>query len=233
MRLGATKPQEPASVGETAYRDIRNDIIFGRLRPGERLRLEPIRKRYDVSVTTLREILNRLTSDGFVNAEGQKGFMVAPVSNNDLNELAELRILLEQHAIAQSFERGDLDWEAKVVAAYHKLRVMEQKMMAGETSVREHWKRADWEFHHALISACGSRQLLDTHGSVFDKYLRYQMLTLTFRGETAAAEHKALADAALDRDAETASRVLAVHIRGGVEHSIAAQEAAAKAAMRV
>lgn len=213
------------SIGDIAYRAIRDDIIFARLKPGERLRLEPIRKKYGVSVTTLREILNRLTSEGFVRAEGQKGFEVAAVSDADLEELSELRILLESHAVRQSFELGDLDWEGRVVAAHHKLQVLERRMMGGDVSVRAAWKRADWEFHHTLIQACGSHQLLQTHGAVFDKYLRYQMLTLTFRGEVAAREHKQLADAALARDAAAATQVLARHIRGGVEHSIAAQAA--------
>lgn len=211
------------TVGDSAYRAIRNDIIFGRLKPSERLRLEPLRKRYSVSVTTLREMLNRLASEGFVVAEGQKGFQVAPVSDGDLREIAELRILLEGHALAQSFERGDLDWEAQVVAAYHKLHRLETKMIEGDTAVREDWKRADWGFHQALIAGCGSRQLMQVHGQIFDKYLRYQMLTLTFRGRVAAREHKALLDAALVHDASQAMIVLREHILGGVEHSIEAR----------
>jgi DNA-binding GntR family transcriptional regulator len=213
------------SVGDTVYRTIRTDIIFGRLQPGERLRLEPLRKRYDVSVTTLREILNRLVSEGFVVAEGQRGFEVAPVSDDNLEELADLRILLECHALEQSFRAGDVDWEANVLAAHHRLKIMEGRMQAGDHAVRETWKRYDWEFHRALIAACGSQELLATHGAVFDKYLRYQMLTLTFRGEAAAVEHKQLLDAALRRDSAEAQRILTQHIRGGVAHSLAARAA--------
>ena len=216
---------ELESISDVAYRAIREDIIFARLKPGERLRLEPIRRKYGVSVTTLREILNRLTSEGFVTAEGQRGFEVAAVSDADLEELAGLRVLLEGHALRQSFAMGDLDWEARVVAAQHKLHVLEQRMMADDESVRTAWKRADWEFHRALIQACGSRQLLQVHGAVFDKYLRYQMLTLTFRGEIAAKEHRQMMEAALARDADTACEVLARHIRGGVEHSLGARAA--------
>jgi len=208
------------TVGDSAYRTIRNDIIFGRLDAGERLRLEPLRKRYSVSVSTLRELLHRLASEGFVVAEGQKGFQVAPVSDADLHEIADLRILLESHALKKSFEHGDIDWEARVVAAYHKLHRLEERMLGGDEKAREDWKRADWYFHRALIEACGSRFLLETHGRIFDKYLRYQMLTLTFRGEVAAREHKQLQDAALSHDAETAIAVLERHIWGGVEHSI-------------
>ena len=208
------------TVGENAYRHIRSDIIFGRLKPGEKLRLEALKSRYSVSVTTLREILNRLTADAFVVAEGQKGFQVAPVSEADLREIAELRILLESHALGLSFSRGDLDWEAGVVAAYHKLNVMEKKMLAGDVAWREEWKNADWQFHHALIAGCGSRNLLEIHRLVFDKYLRYQMVTLTYRGAIAAEEHQALLNAALAHDAVTASAVLERHVMGGVEHAL-------------
>jgi DNA-binding GntR family transcriptional regulator len=211
------------SVGDSVYQAIRRDIIFGRLTPGERLRLDPLKARYDVSVTTLREILNRLVSEGFVIAEGQRGFEVASVSDGNLEEIADLRILLESYALAHSFRDGDVDWEANVLAAHHRLKIMEGRMLAGDRSVRETWKRYDWEFHRALISACGSQELLTTHGQVFDKYLRYQMLTLTFRGEAAAQDHRDLLAHALARDAVAAQQVLKRHIEAGVEHSKAAR----------
>ena len=196
------------TIAESAYSQIRTDIIFGRLAPDEKLKLEGLKQRYRVSVSTLREILNRLASEGFVVAEGQRGFEVAPISPENLKEISALRKLLESHALGLSFEAGDMDWEGQVVAAHHKLHQMELRMMAGDESIKEIWKRYDWEFHQALIRACGSRELLDSHAAVFDKYLRYQMLSLTFRGETAAAEHRALLDAALGRDATKAREIL-------------------------
>lgn len=211
------------TIAESAYSQIRTDIIFGRLAPDEKLKLEGLKQRYRVSVSTLREILNRLASEGLVVAEGQRGFEVAPISPENLKEISALRKLLESHALGLSFEAGDMDWEGQVVAAHHKLHQMELRMMAGDESIKEIWKRYDWEFHQALIRACGSRELLDSHAAVFDKYLRYQMLSLTFRGETAAAEHRALLDAALRRDATRAREILTKHIDGGVEHSLASQ----------
>ncbi|MGE0502123.1 MAG: GntR family transcriptional regulator [Rhizobiaceae bacterium] len=211
------------SVAETAYRQIRTDIIFGRLPPDEKLKLDGLRARYGASVSTLREILNRLASEGLVVAEGQRGFEVAPVSAQDLEEVSALRQLLECYALELSFAAGDMDWEGRVVAAHHKLHQMELKMMAGDRSVTEQWKRYDWEFHQSLISACGSRALMDTHASIFDKYLRYQMISLTFRGKVAADEHRLLLDAALRRDAAGAQEILRRHVRSGVEHALAAK----------
>src|SRR5215470_20157979 len=97
------RTEEPEAVGDDGYRRIRTDIVFGRLRPGQKLRLEGLKEDYGVSVTTLREILSRLAADGFVLAEGRRGFEVAPVSVPELKGLAELRLLLESHAMEQSF----------------------------------------------------------------------------------------------------------------------------------
>lgn len=215
-----TEP-ENATVAETAYRQIRADIIFGRLAPDEKLKLERLKARYSASVSTLREILSRLASEGLVVAEGQRGFEVAPVSAENLKEIAALRQLLECYALELSFAAGDMDWEGRVVAAHHKLHQMELKMIAGDRSVTKDWKRYDWEFHQALISACGSRTLMETHAAIFDKYLRYQMISLTFRGQIAADEHREMLDAALRRDAATAQDVLRRHVEAGVEHGLA------------
>jgi DNA-binding GntR family transcriptional regulator len=209
------------SIAESTYKRIRADIIFGRLHPGQKLKLDKLKDSYATSVSTLREILSRLSSEGLVYAEGQRGFEVAAISVADLRETAELRLLLETHALAQSFDNGGVDWEAQLVSAHHKLARMEQVMASGDTSRAEDWKRYDWEFHQALISACGSRLLMDTHAAVFDKYLRYQMVALSYRGDVAANEHQLLLDAAMRRDRETATTVLTQHIQGGVEHALA------------
>ena len=209
-------------VGASTYQRIKRDIIFGDLAPGSKLKLDGLRERYSASMSTLRETLNRLASEGFVDAQDQRGFFVTPVSREDLIEIANLRVLLECHALRLSVEKGDTDWEGNLVAAHHKLHLMEQKMLEGDDSQKEDWKRYDWEFHLALIEACGSRNLLSLHAVLFDKYLRYQMLVLTNRGQVAVQEHKEMFDAALARDVDGAARSLQAHIEGGLEHTLAA-----------
>jgi DNA-binding GntR family transcriptional regulator len=215
-----TRTSDHDSIGEKAYRRIRTDILFGKLLPGERLKLDRLRDEYEASVGTLRELLARLASEGLVVAESQRGFEVAPVSAENLREIAALRLLLESHALTQSFVAGDMDWEGRVVAAHHKLSAIEKRLLAGERAGPEAWKRYDWEFHHALISACGSNALLEIHEPVYAKYLRYQMVAGIFRGEIAAREHKKLLECALDRDAATARDVLTVHIEACVDFTI-------------
>jgi DNA-binding GntR family transcriptional regulator len=212
------------NVGTSTYSKIKRDIIFGELAPGVKLKLDALKNRYQASVSTLRETLNRLASDGFVSAEEQRGFFVTQVSREDLIEITNLRILLECNALETSILNGDADWEGNLVAAHHKLHLMEKKMLDGDESEKETWKRYDWEFHLALIQACNSNNLLKLHSTIYDKYLRYQMLVLTYRGEEAVAEHRAMFDAALARDAKLAVKHLEDHIRNGLDHTLEAME---------
>jgi DNA-binding GntR family transcriptional regulator len=208
------------TIGASVYQRLRSDIIMGRLVPGQRLRLEQLKEDYAAGASTLREALSRLTADGFVLAEGQRGFEVTPISAAGLHEIAALRLLIEEHALARSFAKGDLDWEAHVIAAQHRLDAHEERLEAGDQSGITAWRQSDWRFHQALISACGSKVLMQTHAEVFDKYLRYQMIALAFRPAASRPEHQALKDAALARDTNLAVKLLRLHIQAGVEHAL-------------
>lgn len=208
-------------IGDATYRRVRTDILFGRLAPGQRLRLEHMKNAYGASISTLRELLNRLASEGLVTAEGLRGFEVTPISIADLREVAAMRLLLECHAQKASFQAGDLEWEGRVVAGHYKLSLLEKHMPSGDMSQIELWKRYDREFHHALISACDSTALLDTHAAIYDKYLRYQMVAVVFRGEVAAIEHRELLAAALARDWRAAEAILIRHVEDCVDETVA------------
>ncbi len=213
-----TEPRDGETVGEIAHRRIRMHIVNGRLKPGEKLKLERMREVYGASVTTLREILNRLAVEELVAAEGQRGFRVAGVSNADLLDLAELRILLETHALRQSMELGDLDWEASVVSKHYKLSAIERVLMRDAQDAVEQWVAADWGFHYATIAACPQPVLARTHASVFDRFARYHMLALNFRGEPVARQHAELRDLVIARKTDAAVDLLTRHIRSGVDH---------------
>jgi GntR family carbon starvation induced transcriptional regulator len=116
------------TLTEALHERIRQDII-----------LEKLSKSYGTSINTLRESLSRLAADGLVVAEGQKGFTVLPVSIEDLREITEMRQLLECHALRQSFANADLDWEAKLVGAYHKLSKVEALVEAEPEVYGDAW----------------------------------------------------------------------------------------------
>lgn len=208
------------TVGASIYQRLRGDIIQGRLRPGRKLRLDQLRGDYPASASTLREALARLATEGFVVAEGQRGFEVAPISAAGLRDIADLRLLIETQALARSFARGGLDWESRVIAAHHRLDSHEERLEAGDAVDLDLWRQSDWRFHQELISACGSSVLIHTHAEVFDKYLRYQMIALAFRPADSRAEHQALCSAALAHDSDRAIAVLHEHLRCGVEHAL-------------
>ena len=174
-----------------------------------------------MAISTLREILCRLSAEGLVLAEGQRGFEVPPVTAQKLRELAELRLLLESHAIGAVLRgrRHRMGGPRRRGAPQaRRSRAADARRASARPQL---WKRYDWEFHQALISACGSRALMEAHASAFDRYLRYQMVAFCFRGEVAAAEHRSLRDCALGRDARQAIVALEEHIGGCVEYTLA------------
>ena len=207
-------------VMEATYARLRADILSGGLAPGARLRLEALRDRYDASVNTLREALTRLVADGLVQSEGQRGFTVVPASLANLRDITDVRRLLECEAARRSLQRADLEWEANLVGAYHKLARIED--IVAQDHARWGGKLEDYnrEFHAALIAACGSRWLLHLFGVMYDQSLRYRMLALQtedFPRDQSRREHRELLDAALARDAAKVTQVLEIHITKGLE----------------
>jgi DNA-binding GntR family transcriptional regulator len=206
------------TIGDVIFRQIRRDIISGALPPGTKIKLEQAKERYSISVSSLREILSRLTTENLVIAEGQRGFEVSPASRKELVELGDLRMVLEMHAIGLAFAAGNLEWEGQIVASHHKLSVAEGKLLAGDVSRTIDWVRYDWEFHQAIVSACNSATLMAALSSVFDRFLRYHMLARSFRGQPVVDDHKLLFELAIKRDVEGARSVVRRHIQSGVDH---------------
>jgi GntR family transcriptional regulator, carbon starvation induced regulator len=220
MTLASESKNSGATLAETLHERIRQDIILGALQPASKLKLEKLSKDYGASVNTLRESLSRLAADGLVVAEGQKGFAVLPVSIEDLREITEMRQLLECHALRQSIANADLDWEARLVGAYHKLSKIEALVETAPEVYGDAWERYNQEFHEALIANCRSRWLKLFHKAMYDHSQRYRMLSLKtkpFPRSQSAEEHRHILNAALARDVETAERILASHILKGAE----------------
>lgn len=219
LELATSGPEtSAATLTEALHERIRQDIILGALPPAAKLKLEHLSKAYGVSVNTLRETLSRLAADGLVVAEGQRGFAVLPVSNEDLRDITQMRQLLECRALRMSIEQGNLDWEARVVAAYHKLQKVEVLVEEKPDEYGESWERYNQDFHSALISNCHSRWLKFYYQAMYDHSRRYRMISLKarpFPRSQSAAEHKAILEAALARDADRAVKILEAHILKG------------------
>lgn len=210
----AGETDEPKTLAEAAYRQLRRDIIEGVHRPGEKLRVEHLKDQYEVGAGTLREALQLLVTDALVVAQGQRGFRVAPISLDDFADITRTRVLLETSALQQSIELGDDTWEANVVAAFHMLSRAEEKLVDGAKGTREEWELRNRAFHEVLISACPSRWIRHFQNILYHQSERYRRLSL-FRQpipRDVHAEHQAIVDAALARDSAEATRILSDHI---------------------
>jgi DNA-binding GntR family transcriptional regulator len=208
------------TLASTVFDRLRQDVLNGVLRPNEKLRIESLRQRYDVGASPVREALNRLVSEGLVLLEDQKGFRVAPVSREELHEIARTRCLINEIALRESIAHGDADWEEGIVVAYHRW----QRSMRPNTSADDTERaRRHREFHTALISACGSHWIVSLAELLFDTCQRYRELanqaSLASRDIDAEiltgmdAEHRAIMDAVLARDTERAIKLHNEHVR--------------------
>src|SRR6202011_2729271 len=107
----------PPAITRTSaiYERLRRDIIQGTLLPGEKLRIEVLRARYDVGGTPLREAMNRLSTEGLVTQSDQGGFRVPAVSADALLQHPRTRCLINEVALRESLARGGRDWEEGVL----------------------------------------------------------------------------------------------------------------------
>jgi hypothetical protein len=103
------------------------------------------------------------------------------MSNEDLIELSNLRVLLECAALKASLAFGDEDWEGNLVSAHHKLAMICKKIMDGEVVPPERNLHYDWEFHFALVRACNSRHMIAVFQNVYEKYIGYQLVPRNYR----------------------------------------------------
>lgn len=208
-------PVAKQSVLDGAYARLRMQILRGEQVPGQRLKLDGLSEQLRVSINTLREILRRLVSEGLVEAVENKGFTVAPVSAGELREITEVRCLLECEALGRSINNGDLDWEARVIAAHYKLKRFEREMLDHDVSRAEVWEEHNHGLHDALISACNSPKLLSFQRAIYDQSLRYRMIAIRLSGSTikeSSAEHERLVKLSLDRSRDQAVALLRAHI---------------------
>ncbi|MCW2309111.1 GntR family transcriptional regulator [Rhodobium gokarnense] len=199
---------------EAVFSRLREDILSGRHQPGERLRVEQLRKEFGVGASTIREALSRLMSESLVTTEGQRGFRVSAVSLQDFRDIAEMRKILETIALRSSIEHGDDDWEAGIVAAYHRLSKVEERLADKPDEVASEWGDLNQAFHDALISACGNRWLLNFRKILHDQSNRYLRLSLadTTAPRNVHAEHEAIFKAVMARKPDEASELVGTHI---------------------
>ncbi|WP_328609572.1 GntR family transcriptional regulator [Amycolatopsis sp. NBC_00345] len=197
------------------YQRLRRDILGGRLVPGERLKFPELSRRYETSVGAAREALTRLVADGFVKTQSHQGFSVTPLSHEDLADLTYARLEIESLVLRLSVRDGDMAWEAAAVAAHH---ILERTPFVAPDDTghpTDAWSVAHAAFHGALLGGCRNRRLLASAVGLREEAELYLQWSVSFGREPdrdLAGEHRALLDAAVARDADSAARLLRDHL---------------------
>ena len=201
------------------YDDLHRKLTTASFTPGEKLKPALFQAEYGWSAQTVREVLLRLSKAGLVDFEMQRGFRVKRTSPEQRHDVTWFRIMLEQEGTALSMVNGGLEWEARLSAAHHKLRHIEQRIeRTGEVEPSMAlWSDAEREFHETLISDCGSALLRETFADIYAQF-RQQMVSLEreFGSDYFSAiisEHQAILDAALSRDTSACRQAIYDHLK--------------------
>ena len=207
------------TLASQAQELLRADILSGRLEPGQRLRTKDLQARYGLGLSPLRESLQRLSAEGMVVNDEQRGFAVAPVSVDELKDLTLARTSLESIMLPMAIAQGNADWEAEILAAFHRLSRTSLPLDPAAMADASLWESRHRAFHHALVAGCGSPWLLRLHAQLVDQSERYRKIRILHHQEQGAqvrdvnAEHQAVMDAVLRRDAAQASELMTRHLQ--------------------
>ncbi|WP_084629065.1 DNA-binding transcriptional regulator CsiR [Neptunomonas japonica] len=193
---------------------LKQDILTGYFKPGEKLRMARLKERYQVGISPLREALSQLLIEQLVIVENQRGFRVHPISKEEMLDIYETRAYIEALCINLAIERGDDEWEAGILAAAHKMRKFSTLL---EKEPHE-WERRHQAFHSAIAEGCQSPTLLHVRRSLYEKASRYRNLWLKKNMldsqifDANQKEHDSLIDALLNHDAGKARELIREHL---------------------
>jgi DNA-binding GntR family transcriptional regulator len=200
-------------LSEQVYARLRDAILRGDYAPGQALKPQELAGTYEVSLAVVREALVRVVGDGLADRLPNRGFAVPAFSDRRWQEIGEARRTIEPVLLRMAVERGDVDWEARVRAAHHRL-ARTPAFVAGEGEFYSaDWAEAHRLFHRTLLDGCGNPVLLDT----FDRLWTASELMRRWAGHRTPGrdhvrEHALLEEAALARDADRAAAVLDRHL---------------------
>jgi GntR family carbon starvation induced transcriptional regulator len=203
-------PRQSRTLTTDLFEQLRADILHCRLAPGSRLRFKELRQRYGTGLSPLREALMRLVAEGLAHLEDHKGFQVAPVSQDEMVDIATTLFELEAVAMRKAIELGDDRWEANIIARFHEL---SKRPIVSGMALDAEWESRNVAFHESLYAACGSPNLIAFCRKLSDRFSRYRRLWARHADLTrdVAQEHKQIMDAVVNRQTTTAIDLLYRH----------------------
>jgi GntR family transcriptional regulator, carbon starvation induced regulator len=135
------------TANEIALSALRQDVLSLTFMPGAKLKVEHLQQSYGLSSSPIREALNRLTEEGLVRSDERKGFRVAAVSAEDLQDITNMRLLIDLPTLEQAMKFGDDQWEAQVIASFHLLEKIESRLPEGPVVLDAEWSAQHRSFH--------------------------------------------------------------------------------------
>ena len=215
-RVDGQAQDTSATMASATYARLRRDIIDGGLSPGQRLRIREVCGRYGVSLSPMREALNRLSAERLVVLSEQRGFTVAGVSEDELAELTRTRVWLNELALRRSIEAGGEAWEEEILIAFHRLSRVPRFVggHGGPLAVNPEWERPHRTFHASLLAACDSVWVRGYCEQLFDQADRYRNLarSIVMADRPDVDEHRPIMVAAIERRADEAVDLLTKHV---------------------
>jgi GntR family transcriptional regulator, carbon starvation induced regulator len=196
----------PATRSEWAEDRLRQAILRGEFRPGQRLHASDLAERWDVSATPLREAFQRLAGEGLVELLPQRGARVSELAADEAARIYELRLLLEPLALRQSIEASDDQHRGEIRAAFAAFSSAQSTLEGVE---------AHAAFHRILLSRCPSIWLLRFTAQLADASRLYQVASVGSGdgGRHPRVEHEALRDAAISGDIDACVGLQEQHLR--------------------
>lgn len=212
------KQNDTANTASQLMLMLKKDILNGAFAAGEKLVMAKLKKRYDVGTGPLREALSQLITEQLVVVEDQRGFYVHPLSQEEMLDLYQTRSHIEALCIVEAIQKGDIDWEAEVLAAMHRMKKAKHLLDTGFDGLLQ-WEVKHQAFHSAIAKGCGSPALLHIRQSLYEKTARYRLLWLKNNMvsddyfDQNHQEHEQLLQCVLERDATRAERIMKNHLR--------------------
>jgi len=226
MRLGVPKGTRPRTKQEFVYRTLRDAIVRCELPPGERLVIDDLARRLEVSSIPVREALQLLQSEGLVVTVPHVGTSVAPLSRDSVAEVFTVMEGLEVVATRAAARRArpeDLEALGDIVA------LMDEALAGG---AHEEWAEQNTLFHAAISRLTAMPMLQEMMERALDRWDRVRRFffagVLVHRAQQAQKEHHALLQAMRARDWDRLEQTVRDHNRGALADYAAYLESHAK-----
>lgn len=217
-RAGLTPlhPIERRNLGSDVYRILRDRILSQELKAGEKLSDLRLSSELGVSRTPIREALHQLAQDGVVIAEPNRGFFVATFTREDLEEIFELRRVLELYAIRKLGNEGHKDdLDRAMFELEHVERLItnattpEQKLEAADAFLK-----TDRGFHSWLVSTVGNKRMSTIVGGLWTQIAIFQQVEddIPEWMQVAVDQHREMLTMLLNGDVESATKLMSEHL---------------------